>query len=159
GYVSGVRRRHHLLQTTGSFSCPGIVGYRSAKTRPFAERKATTSDTTERPEIGGGCLPPTASARIITKAKSPVAIQKEHNMRMLADKIVMHIAMAGLAASLLWMAGMAWSGETPKEGKPAPEVKLPAALPDGKTGTVDLKEYKGKKHVVLYFFPKALTGG
>ncbi|MCI0685599.1 MAG: redoxin domain-containing protein [Gemmataceae bacterium] len=47
----------------------------------------------------------------------------------------------------------------PKEGKPAPGVELKAALPDGKTGTINLSDYKGKKHVVLYFFPKALTGG
>ncbi len=51
------------------------------------------------------------------------------------------------------------------EGKPAPEVKLPATqiekvLPDKKDAkTLNLKDLRGKKNVVLYFFPKALTGG
>jgi hypothetical protein len=66
------------------------------------------------------------------------------------------VAFAGLA----WMAASAVAGEHgPKEGNPAPPVELKAALPDGKTGTIKLKDYQGKKHVVLYFFPKALTGG
>jgi len=51
-----------------------------------------------------------------------------------------------------------------EEGKPAPEVELPATsidtvLPDKKDAkTLSLKELKGK-NVVLYFYPKALTGG
>ena len=51
------------------------------------------------------------------------------------------------------------------EGKPAPDGELPATqiesiLPDKKDAkTLDLKDLRGKKNVVLYFFPKALTGG
>jgi len=51
------------------------------------------------------------------------------------------------------------------EGKPAPEVELPAVqiekvLPDKKDAkTLNLKEFHGKKNVVLFFFPKAMTRG
>jgi hypothetical protein len=50
------------------------------------------------------------------------------------------------------------------EGKPAPEIDLPATSADkavpGKAAGEHLKlsDLKGK-YVVLYFFPKALTGG
>jgi len=40
-------------------------------------------------------------------------------------------------------------------GKPAPVFSLPNQA--GKK--VSLKDFKGKKHVVLYFYPKALTSG
>lgn len=52
-----------------------------------------------------------------------------------------------------------------KEGQAAPQVDLPATqietvFPDQKDAkTLKLSDLKGKKHVVLYFFPKALTGG
>jgi hypothetical protein len=57
--------------------------------------------------------------------------------------------------------------ETPKveEGKPAPALDLPATqiekvLPDKKDAkTLSLKEFEGKKNVVLFFFPKAMTRG
>jgi peroxiredoxin Q/BCP len=43
----------------------------------------------------------------------------------------------------------------PVIGKPAPDFTLPST--DG--GTVTLKHYKGKKTVVLYFYPKDETPG
>lgn len=52
-----------------------------------------------------------------------------------------------------------------KEGQPAPDVNLPATqidkvLPGQKDAkTLNLKDLVGKKNVVLYFYPKALTGG
>jgi hypothetical protein len=80
------------------------------------------------------------------------------------------LAIAGLVAllaGLAWMARPASAGGDVKvkEGQPAPDVELPATqigtvLPDQKDAkTLKLKDLKGKKHVVLYFFPKALTGG
>ena len=51
------------------------------------------------------------------------------------------------------------------EGKPAPDVDLPATqigkvLPDKKDAkTMSLKDFQGKKNVVLFFFPKAMTPG
>ena len=42
-----------------------------------------------------------------------------------------------------------------KEGDTAPALKLPNQ--DGKT--IELKQFKGKKNVVLYFYPKDLTPG
>jgi peroxiredoxin Q/BCP len=42
-----------------------------------------------------------------------------------------------------------------KVGDMAPDFKLEGS--DGKTYT--LSQFKGKKHVVLAFFPKAFTGG
>jgi hypothetical protein len=75
----------------------------------------------------------------------------------------------GLSAALFLGAGPAGAREnkedpTVKEGKAAPDVELPATsidtvLPDKKDAkTLSLKELKGK-NVVLYFYPKALTGG
>ncbi len=68
--------------------------------------------------------------------------------------------------SLLVTLALIGADEQPKvqEGKPAPEVELPATsidtvLPDKKDKkTLSLKDLKGKT-VVLYFYPKALTGG
>jgi peroxiredoxin Q/BCP len=50
-------------------------------------------------------------------------------------------------------------------GKPAPDVELPATsidkvLPDKKDAkTLSLKDFRGKKNVVLFFYPKAMTRG
>ncbi len=52
-----------------------------------------------------------------------------------------------------------------KEGQPAPDIALPATqigtvLPDKKDAKeLRLKDFEGKKNVVLFFFPKAKTGG
>jgi len=52
-----------------------------------------------------------------------------------------------------------------EEGKPAPMIELEATqigklLPDKKDAkTLNLSDFKGKKNVVLYFYPKAMTGG
>jgi len=43
----------------------------------------------------------------------------------------------------------------PEEGKAAPAFALPAH-PKGK---VALEDYRGKQHVVLYFYPKDMTSG
>jgi hypothetical protein len=54
---------------------------------------------------------------------------------------------------------------TIKEGDPAPSVELPATqvekvLPDQPNAkTLRLADLQGKKNVVLYFFPKAMTPG
>ncbi len=51
------------------------------------------------------------------------------------------------------------------EGKPAPAFELPATqidkvLPDKKDAkTISLKDFEGKKNVVLFFYPKAMTPG
>ncbi len=53
----------------------------------------------------------------------------------------------------------------PKEGDKAPDINLPATqidkvLPAAKgTGTLKLSDLHGKKNVVLYFYPKAMTSG
>ncbi len=66
------------------------------------------------------------------------------------------------AAAPLWAGG---GGQGVKEGDPAPDVNLPAtqaetAVPDQKGAkTLRLSDLKGKKNVVLWFYPKALTGG
>ena len=59
----------------------------------------------------------------------------------------------GLAAALT-MGAMAQTTEL-KVGDAAPDFTLPAS--DGKTYT--LSDFKGKKAVVLAWFPKAFTGG
>jgi cytochrome oxidase Cu insertion factor (SCO1/SenC/PrrC family) len=71
--------------------------------------------------------------------------------------------LAGLAM-LLCLAVSASAADV-KEGQAAPDVDLPATqiskvLPDAKDAkTLKLKDLQGKKNVVLYFYPKALTGG
>jgi peroxiredoxin Q/BCP len=55
--------------------------------------------------------------------------------------------------------------DMPREGEPAPMVELPAAYAgkavsgkkDGET--LSLKDFEGKKNVVLFFYPKAMTPG
>src|SRR5437764_6345850 len=70
-------------------------------------------------------------------------------------------------AVVLSLALYAPAEEAPKvqEGKPAPEIELEATqiekvLPDKKDPkTLTLKDFKGKKNVVLFFYPKAMTRG
>ena len=68
----------------------------------------------------------------------------------------------GLASAFL--PGFASAAGPSLEGKPAPEIDLPAtsaakAVPAKAAGDhLKLSELRGK-YVVLYFFPKALTGG
>jgi hypothetical protein len=82
-------------------------------------------------------------------------------MRVLFDRPAVVVGLVGLLASFAWMVGTAWAGGAPKEGDTAPAVELPAVMPpDGKVNdALNLKkDFKGK-NVVLFFFPKALTGG
>ncbi len=74
------------------------------------------------------------------------------------------LAFLALAVSPVWAADDD-SKIKVKEGQKAPEINLPATqidavLPDKKMAkTLDLKDLQGKKNVVLFFYPKALTGG
>jgi len=68
-------------------------------------------------------------------------------------------------ASFIGLAGLANGQDTKKEGapkvtegQPAPDVELPAANTE-KGKMLKLKDYRGKKNVVLYFFPRAATPG
>lgn len=76
------------------------------------------------------------------------------------------------AGALLVLAGLVWTlapvqagGQKLQEGKPAPDIELPATnivslFPDKKDAkTMKLSDLKGKKNIVLWFYPKALTGG
>src|SRR5437868_5139916 len=68
------------------------------------------------------------------------------------------------AAGLLAAAGPA-RADGVKEGDKAPAVELPAtqiekAIPTAKDAkTLSLKDLQGKKNVVLFFYPKAMTKG
>ena len=61
--------------------------------------------------------------------------------------------------------GTAHAAAPPKEGSPAPDISLKAtqiekALPSKKGDDVlKLSDLKGKKNVVLFFYPKAMTRG
>jgi hypothetical protein len=81
---------------------------------------------------------------------------------------------AGYAGAAVLLCGLACAAgpaagdkkaEGVKEGQKAPDVELPATqigkvLPGQKDAkTLHLKDLRGKKNVVLYFYPKALTGG
>ena len=62
---------------------------------------------------------------------------------------------ACLAWLLVFAMGISVQAEELKVGDKAPDFKLPGS--DGKTYT--LSQFKGKKVVVLAWFPKAFTGG
>jgi hypothetical protein len=90
-------------------------------------------------------------------------------MRLLLERPAL-LAVVAVLYALAWAVGPASAGGKDelkiKEGKPAPDVALPATQPElvipGKKegeATLKLSDLKGKKNVVLYFFPKALTGG
>ena len=89
-------------------------------------------------------------------------------MSVLWDRVALLAALVGLVVGLGWAVGPASAAgpddEKPTVGKPAPDIDLPATqiekvLPDKKDAkTLDLKDLRGK-NVVLYFFPRALTGG
>lgn len=72
-------------------------------------------------------------------------------------------AMAG--AAIAFACATAAHAQMPKEGDAAPDIELAAAgitkvLPYKKEGDkISLKEFKDKKNVVLFFFPKAMTPG
>jgi hypothetical protein len=68
------------------------------------------------------------------------------------------------ACALVGVAGPAGAQAAPKEGDPVPDVRLKATqvkkvLPDATDDTLSPADFKGKKKVVLFFFPKALTRG
>jgi peroxiredoxin Q/BCP len=72
----------------------------------------------------------------------------------------MKLLVLGCLGSLLagWLASdapAARAADAPKAGDVAPDFSLPGS--DGKTHK--LAEFKGKKAVVLAWFPKAFTGG
>jgi cytochrome oxidase Cu insertion factor (SCO1/SenC/PrrC family) len=76
------------------------------------------------------------------------------------------LVLAGIACFLcLAFAANAAADDPPTVGKPIPKVDLPATqielvLPDKKGAkTLNLADLKGKKNIVLFFYPKALTGG
>jgi hypothetical protein len=77
-----------------------------------------------------------------------VSYFKEETMRILSRRE----ALLGLAAV---GAGVSSAATHLKVGDAAPDFTLPATT--GKTE--HLADYKGKKNVVLAFFPKAFTGG
>ena len=68
------------------------------------------------------------------------------------------------ACALLGAAGPAGAQTPPKEGDMVPDVRLKATqvkkvLPDAKDDTLSPADFKGKKKVVLFYFPKAMTRG
>ena len=72
--------------------------------------------------------------------------------------------LAVAACALVGLAAPAAAQAAPKEGDPVPDVRLKATqarkvLPDAKDDTLSPADFKGKKKVVLFYFPKALTRG
>lgn len=65
------------------------------------------------------------------------------------------ISISACLALLLGSATMAGAAEPPKVGDAAPDFKLTGT--DGKT--YQLSDFRGKKAVVLVWYPKAKTGG
>jgi len=70
----------------------------------------------------------------------------------------------GLAACALLGVGCPAGAQSAKEGDMVPDVRLKGtqvkkALPDAKDDTLSPADFKGKKKVVLFYFPKAMTRG
>lgn len=63
------------------------------------------------------------------------------------------------AIGLTLMGGIAMADGIPETGSPAPDFELVALSKGGKKETIRLSDYKGKKNVVLAFYPKAMTPG
>jgi len=51
------------------------------------------------------------------------------------------------------------SGDLPPDALHAGQAAPPFSLPDADMETVDLEQFRGKKHVVLFFYPKDGTPG
>jgi len=51
------------------------------------------------------------------------------------------------------------SGDLPPDALRAGQAAPPFSLPDADMETVDLEQFRGKKHVVLFFYPKDGTPG
>lgn len=60
---------------------------------------------------------------------------------------------------LTLMGGIAMAYDIPAIGSPAPDFELVAVSKGGKKETVRLSDFKGKKNIVLAFYPKAMTPG
>lgn len=60
-----------------------------------------------------------------------------------------------LVAALLVCACAAFTGEVAQKGQPLPEI----SAVDENGQAVSLSSYKGKSGLVIFFFPKAFTGG
>jgi hypothetical protein len=68
------------------------------------------------------------------------------------------------AGAVLALAGPTAAQGPPKEGAMVPDVRLKATqiksvLPDAKDDTLSPADFKGRKKVVLFYFPKAMTKG
>lgn len=70
-----------------------------------------------------------------------------------------------VGTAMVFIATATGRAQMPKEGDAAPDIEVPAAgigkvLPGKKDGDkISLKDFQGKKNVVLFFFPKAMTKG
>lgn len=69
--------------------------------------------------------------------------------------------LAGLACMVsLLVGGIGMTADPVSlEGKPAPDIELTAVGSGGKAEQMKLSSYKGKKNVVLAFYPRAMTPG
>lgn len=68
---------------------------------------------------------------------------------------ILHTLTAGLSASALLIGAAGMGAGEPNVGDSAPDFSLSGS--DGKT--YRLSDFKGKKAVVIAWFPKAFTGG
>ncbi len=82
------------------------------------------------------------------------------------DRAARGAGIALVLTGLAWVAAPTWAGGVKlKEGDVAPGIELAATnigtiFPDKKDAkTLKLGDLKGKKNIVLWFYPKALTGG
>lgn len=93
--------------------------------------------------------------------------QKESNMQSTSIRALRLGALAASLGAFFLVLAPTWGGGEVKvkEGDKSPEVELAAVgietvLPGKKDAkTLKLSEFRTKKNVVLWFYPKALTGG
>jgi len=80
-------------------------------------------------------------------------------------RLTLSFALVALALAVARAEDKKKEDAKPEVDKPAPAIDLPATsiktvLPDAKDKTtLSLKDFEGKKNVVLFFYPKALTSG
>jgi hypothetical protein len=96
----------------------------------------------------------------------PGAIHQENDMHVYRNRAVRGAGALLVLAGVAWIATPVWAGGAKlQEGKAAPDIELPATsigtiFPDKKDAkTMKISDLKGKKNLVLWFYPKALTGG
>src|SRR6185437_5803670 len=134
----------------GGRACPRSPAGAASRLQRPGTPASLGPDAPGRDAVGGRSHVPGRHAR----RPGPYPGRDDVMLRHALVRIARTWAVASLGLGLGLAAGTAAAGE-PKVGDKAPAFTLPGT--DGKTYPLD--DFKGKKAVVLAWFPKAFTGG